>query len=513
MKRTRSARQTIRQARHMPDAPAIDSPPMLSILAAINSPHIFAPAFASNPGSWHAWFTFAAVVFGENESLDEDDLALFRECTGRETPRGPYRTVHLCCGRRGGKSYISGLIAVYLAAFKDYRPYLAAGQRAMIVIVCPDRDQSANLLRFIGGMFDDSPTLGKLIERRDRDSFELSTRCTITIMTASFRTIRGYVISCAILDELAYMPGDDAALPATELIRSIKPALGDIPGSMLICASSPKGKNGPLWDAYTAHFGREDSRELFWKAPTLTMRPTFDEQIVREAVEDDPVGALGEYFAEFSDDVSSCFSRAAVEDAVDPGCYERPPADFTYQAFVDVSGGTGKDSFTMAIAHIERQDGVDVAVLDVLFEARPPFKPDLIVRDCCRILSDYGVSRIIGDRYAAAWPPNVFDRHHVRYEPSEKFASDIYLSSIRHFNSGLVRLLDNRRLVSQICALERKQQQGGREKVFHPRAGHDDLANAALGVLDLCLSENSGQQWIDFGNNVHKLNERMYGHV
>jgi len=320
-------------------------------------------------------------------------------------------------------------LAVYLAAFKDYRPYLSSGQRAMIVIVCPDRDQSANLLRFIGGMFDDSPTLGKLIERRDRDSFELSTRCTITIMTASFRTIRGYVISCAILDELAYMPGDDAALPATELIRSIKPALGDIPGSMLICASSPKGKNGPLWDAYTAHYGREDSRELFWKAPTLTMRPTFDEQIVKEAVEDDPVGAMGEYFAEFSDDVSACFSRAAVEDAVDPGCYERPPADFTYQAFVDVSGGTGKDSFTMAIAHIERHDGVDVAVLDVLFEARPPFKPDLIVRDCCRILADYGVSRIIGDRWPCSPPTGASARSSSTRRPAVPMPSTPMLGS------------------------------------------------------------------------------------
>jgi hypothetical protein len=512
MKLGRPARSTRRPPN---DPPPLDSAPMMSILAAINSPHIFAPAFAKYPGSWHAWFTFLATVFGETDELDEDDLALFRECTGRETPRGPYRTVHLCCGRRAGKSYISALIACYLACFKNYKPYLAAGQRAMIVIVCPDRLQATNLMDFINGFFDESATLSKLIKRRDRESVELTTRVTITVMTQDFRTIRGYVIACAILDEVAYMPGDDAARSAQLLIKAVKPALGDIPGSMLICASSPAGKNGPLWEAYAKHHGREDSKELFWKAPTLTMRPTFDEQVVKDAVEDDPVGALGEYFAEFSDDVSTCFSRAAVEEAVDPGCYERPPAAIylnKYRAFVDVSGGRN-DSFTMGIAHIEKHDGENVAVLDLLFEARPPFHPDRIVRECCKILAEYGLSKIIGDRFAAAWPPSSFKQNgNVDYEPSEKFASDIYLSSVRHFNSGLVRLLDNRRLVSQICALERRQQQGGRERVVHPRAGHDDLANAACGALDLCLSEETGVDWEAFAENQSKLAMRMYGH-
>lgn len=104
-----------------------------------------------------------------------------------------------------------------------------------------------------------------------------------------------------------------------------------------------------------------------------------------------------------------------------------------------------------------------------------------------------------------------FKRNHITYEKSEKVVSDIYLSSVRHFNSGLVSLLDNRRLVSQICALERRQAQSGRERVIHPLSSHDDLANSALGVIDLCLSQTSGQQWDDFGDNVGAFLQRCFG--
>ena len=37
-------------------------------------------------------------------------------------------------GRRGGKSFIVSLIAIYLAIFRDYRPHLSPGERATMII-------------------------------------------------------------------------------------------------------------------------------------------------------------------------------------------------------------------------------------------------------------------------------------------------------------------------------------------------------------------------------------------
>ena len=54
----------------------------MSIMGAINDRRIFGKHFEEDPGSWHAWFTFLRALFGE--PMDEDDLATFRQCTGRQ---------------------------------------------------------------------------------------------------------------------------------------------------------------------------------------------------------------------------------------------------------------------------------------------------------------------------------------------------------------------------------------------------------------------------------------------
>jgi hypothetical protein len=46
-----------------------------------------------------------------------------------------------------------------------------------------------------------------------------------------------------------------------------------------------------------------------------------------------------------------------------------------------------------------------------------------------------------------------------------------------------VRLLDNRKLVSQFASLERHTSSMGRDRIDHGPGGHDDLCNSAAGAL------------------------------
>ena len=59
----------------------------------------------------------------------------------------------------------------------------------------------------------------------------------------------------------------------------------------------------------------------------------------------------------------------------------------------------------------------------------------------------------------------------------------MYREAIPILNAARVELLDNRRLVDQICSLERRTARGGRDSIDHPPGQHDDLANAALGAI------------------------------
>jgi hypothetical protein len=63
------------------------------------------------------------------------------------------------------------------------------------------------------------------------------------------------------------------------------------------------------------------------------------------------------------------------------------------------------------------------------------------------------------------------------------------------------RLLDNPKLVSQLCSLERRAGRSGKDNIDHPSGSgnHDDLANSAAGAIVLAM-QSSGRVlgYIDF---------------
>jgi hypothetical protein len=431
---------------------------MIDIIQACRDPFLFASAFEREgvpPASWKAWIAVLRAMFGLE--LSSSDLELFRACTGRQkSPTGPFKETWLICGRRGGKSFMMALIAVYLACFFDYRPFLNVGERGTVMIIAADRKQARVVLRYIRGLLS-VPTLASMVNSERAEGFDLDNRVTIEIHTASFQTTRGYTIVAALLDEIGFWSNEDSAAPDTEIIRALRPAMGMIPSAKMICASSPYAKRGALWKAFEKHFGKDDSNVLVWKAPTRVMNPSFPQEAVDEALADDPDAAASEYLAEFRNDVASFVAREVVEDAIMPGVYEIPPIpNEAYCAFVDSSGGSA-DSFTLAIAASkEGENDEPRAQLVCVREFRPPFDPGLVIGEICRTLVDYGVDVVYGDRYAGEFPPEHFRNAGVRYEVSEKSKSEIYRDALPLLNSGRIDLLDDRCLVTQICRLERR---------------------------------------------------------
>src|SRR5262249_13748314 len=140
----------------------------------------------------------------------------------------------------------------------------------------------------------------------------------------------------------------------------------------------------------------------------------------------------------------------AVLACTDAGIYERPAVlGVRYKAFVDAAGGSGTDSFTCAIAHREK----NLAVLDAIREIRPPFNPTAAVAELVPLLQSYKISSVVGDRYAGEWPREQFRLKGVKYELSERPKNQIYIDTLPLVNARRLALLDNNRLVSQLCGL------------------------------------------------------------
>jgi hypothetical protein len=451
--------------------------PGMNILDALDDFEIFAPSFADKD-TWTAWTAFLASLFGL--PMDDEQLAMFRECTGRvEPPTKPAREAWLVVGRKGGKSRILALVATFLASFVDWRKHLSVGERGVIMIVAQDRSAAGVIMGYISGNFHTVPMLERLIERETTDRIELSTRVSIRVHTCSIRGVRGPTVLAAVLDELAFWPCEDQRNPDEEILASVRPAMASIGGGMLIAASSPYARKGALFQAYNKHFSKENDPVLVWKAETRRMNPTIKQEVVDAAMEEDPQRYSAEYMAEFRGDIESFVGLDVIQGCTDRGVFERPPSgQFRYSGFVDPSGGSS-DSFTLAISH---QEGEHV-VLDAIREIKAPFAPSAAVEELAAVLKTYRVARIRGDYYAGQWPAEAFLKHGIKYEPCPTRKSDLYRDVLPVLNSGKVRLLDHTRMRNQFVNLERRTARGGKDSIDHADGAHDDLANSVAGAV------------------------------
>jgi hypothetical protein len=422
--------------------------------------------------------------------MNPDEYATYRQCTGRQDfPAAPASESWLLIGRRGGKSFTLALIAVFLAAFRDYREFLAPGERGAVLIIATDRKQARVIMRYVRALLTRVPMLKRLIEKETAESFDLKNSVTIEVATASYRSVRGYTILAALCDEIAFWPTDNSAEPDYEVLDALRPGMATIPGAMLMCASSPYAKKGALHDAHKKYFAKDGSPVLVWKAPTRVMNPSVPKSVIEAAIERDPASAASEYMAEFRADIANFVEREIILACVDVNVKERAPVShIRYSAFVDPSGGS-VDSMCLAIGHGEG----DMLVVDCVREIPAPFDPESATEEFARVLREYGLAQVTGDRYSGMWCQQSFEKRRIRYLPSETPKSGLYQNLLPKLNSKKIRLLDNPRLINQLAALERRTSRGGRDSIDHPPAGHDDVANVVAGLANVASGRRAGE--------------------
>lgn len=447
----------------------------VSILDVMTDPALFGDQFGGD--SFTAWRALLAGFYGLD--LSDDDAAIWREVTGRDHAAGfLFRELWLAIGRRGGKSQIAALLALFEALFNDHRDRLSPGEVATVMVIAADRKQARAVMRYISGLVNNNAMLRRMIVRENSEAMEFDNRAVIEITTASHRSVRGYTLAAVIADELAFWH-TDGANPDKEIIAALRPALATLDGK-LIALSSPYAKRGALWDAYKRYFASDHTRVLVAQAPSRTMNPALDPAIVEQALADDREAASAEYLAQFRSDIATFLDADLLHEVSRPKPLELPHVrGVQYFGFVDPAGG-GADEFTLAIAHLEK----GVAVTDMVRGLKG--SPAAIVAEYAPILKGYGINVVTGDRYAGRWPRDEFEKHAIRYQTSDLDRSALYLEFLAALNSGRVELPPCDKLQRQFIGLERRTSRGGRDSIDHAPGAHDDRANAVAGVVAHC---------------------------
>lgn len=494
----------------------------IDIVKAVHDKNIFLKYLAPDGelGSWQAWLSFLRVLYGLPTKPDEREL--IQQCTGRKKlPKAGFDECLLLCGRRSGKSKVIALVGAFEAVLASREHRTSQGEIPLVAVISPTRNQSRIIHEYMRGVFDCIPMLRREVIEEYRGGFKLRNGVEVSIMTGDPRTVRGFSVISAIVDEIAMfgLSDESKVRSDTELVRAIRPALATT-GGRLLCVGTPYAAKGHAYVTYKRAFGNENCDILCWNAPSTTMNPTLNAKVVTRAIEEDPIAASVEYCVSpglFREDVDNFISREQVESLVVPNRFELPPMDNTnYASFADVSGGRHDDA-CVAIAHREGR----TVVLDCIARYAAPHNPYEVVASIAGTIRCYGLDNCNGDSYAAEWTRMAFRSHGIEYNRATRSVwnegaaaknkvakpkSQLYLELLPRLHSGEIELLDNDTLISQLASLQRRTRSGGRDTVDHPPGGHDDVANCLAGVCDAVMQRRAIHVGPLFDN------ERTYGY-
>lgn len=417
--------------------------------------------------------------------LTDEQFALYRDCTGRmERPRGPFGEVTVIAGARSGKdSRVAAPIVLFEALFGGHERHLAKGERGINVLVAQDFRATRVAYGYIRDYLTRSPLLASMVAEIFTSEIVLTSGLVVAAFPCTLRSLRAWSIPVGVLDEMGFYRLEGAADSDAEIQASVRRGMIGFPSPRLVKISTPYMKSGVLWSDFRQAWGQENLDLLCWRAPTALMNPTITPERLAREQRLDPARFEREFMATFAEDLEAFLPSAWVDDAVVAGRHELPPReDVGYVAAVDPSGG-GADAFTLSIVHAEGAGSEARIVQDVVKGwSRAGSHLAGVVGEIARILKAYGLSEVVGDRYAAGWVRGAFQEQGVDYRDAPKTKGEVYLEIEPWFAQARVELLDHPQLIRELKILERRPRAGGKTQVDHPHGAHDDHANA------LCLA-------------------------
>jgi hypothetical protein len=201
--------------------------------------------------------------------------------------------VLMLCSRQSGKSTACALLALWIAIFEA---------PALIIVVSPSQRQSAEMLRTImqfHARLEGAPAMiGESVLKA-----EFTNGSRIVALPGTERTIRGLAgVAVVIIDEAARC--DDA------LIAAVRPMLATKANGRLIALSTPAGKRGFFFEAWTGTGDWTRVRVAADQCPRISK-----EFLAEELKELGPMRFSEEYQLEFRDDNESVFPSDLIERA------------------------------------------------------------------------------------------------------------------------------------------------------------------------------------------------------
>jgi hypothetical protein len=431
------------------------------------------PAF-QDLTTWKMWLVFLKALYGL-PLADEVEVDAFQRFTGRSTyapPEGGFPEAVAIVGVQSGKSSIAGVILGY-GALTGKPGTVSAGV---------SQDQRAGLrvlLKYAREPFETIDIFRDEVSRDTADLMELKGGTGLMAGPCRPPAFRGFKCDPFVLDEPAFYISTDGRPTDTEMWRVGRGRVAMTKGK-LVAITSPYAQSGLIYDLHKKYFGKDDSPVLIWQASSPEMNPLLSADYLQRMAQDDPSAYESEVLGNFRRGTSTLFDSDALQDCVDVGIRERPyQPGIQYKASVDSASGSGKDSFTLTIVHVEG----DNVVVDLVRSWRPLFNPSGVIHEVSDLLKSWGLRECSGDKYAPGFVQELFRANGITYAFADQSTSDAYLALVHIVNAEQVRLLDHPEVLRELRGLERRRGTSGRDRCDHRPGSHDDLAASCAAAI------------------------------
>lgn len=427
--------------------------------------------------------------------------------------------VNFIIGRRGGKTTLSSMLAIYCAIITNWKPYLQKTPFATVLVLSHSKEFSDEILEIVRNFIESSPVLKRLINTRKKNTINtmnlsipfiekgkiVYSRVQIKVGAASSKTTRG-IAACAVLcDEIAFWNLDENMKETDEkIMRAVRPATKQFgKKAFLIKLSSPGIKQGVLYSEYQKwNKDTLPTSYAVFKAPSWVWNTILPKEEFIDEFLLDQDGFDTEYRANFVDSLSNFILPEFVDLAVVKNRKFQPPeakkSPVVYRAAIDAA--YKKDAFTFSVVgHFENRIKQYV-LMGWEGSKKNPVQAKEVAEYIRTIIKEYGIDEVAADQYSFEPLREIFAQYGITLVEKTftlTFKKQIYFNLKRLVHSQQIDLLDHEKLTKEIKELVIEQTGSGQIRIGHPAGGSDDYADSTAIAAYLAV-ESAGQMGYSF---------------
>jgi hypothetical protein len=451
------------------------------------------------------------------ELVEMTEVELYKYMTNQDydvTQIKVKNKINFIVGRRGGKTTLAAMLAIYCSIITNWKPFLHKTPFATVLILSHSREFSDEVLEIVRTLIEQSPVLKRLVnttKKNTASTMNLSvpfivadkivySRVQIKVGAASSKTTRGIAACAVICDEIAFWNLDENMKETDEkILRAVRPAMKQFgKRAYLFKLSSPGIKQGVLYNEHQKWLkGVLPQSYVVLKAPSWVWNTILPKAEFIEEWELDEDGFNTEYRANFVDSMSFFMQPEHIDLAVMKGVIFQPPepkkSQVVYRAAIDAA--FKKDHFTFSVVgHFENR--VKQYVLKGWEGSK---KNPVQAKECAEyirtICKEYGIDEVAADQFAYEPLREIFQQYGVTLVEKTftlTFKKQIYYNLKRLIHSQQIDLLDHERNIKELKELTVEQTGSGQIRVGHPPGGSDDYADSTAIAAYLAV-ESAGQ--------------------